>query len=415
MMFVHENTGSTRTGPRDAPPSASFSRKARRRTFLLFFTIVLFVYGAINTWLYAHARHLTGGAGEPWFTIAFIALVLSFILGRVFERIRISAVSTVLVWTGSIWLGLMAYFVIAAAAADIVNLLIAILPGVPPIDPAISRTLGWLAVGVSFALIAAGFFNALHIRVRTFDLSIPKKAGSLEEFRVAMASDIHCGTIISHRRLSSIVSRLNALEPDIILLPGDVIDEDLLPVVHRNLGDILRTLRARYGVFAITGNHEFIGGADAGCRYLEEHGITVLRDRSVVVGGGVVIAGREDRSIRQFDGRNRKSVSELLHGIDRSLPVILMDHQPFHLGEAVEHNIDLQLSGHTHHGQMWPFNYITRRIYEVSWGYLKKGATHIYVSCGAGTWGPPVRIGNTPEVIEFNIRFIPPVPERETA
>jgi uncharacterized protein len=398
--------------PRRQSPPAS---KARRRTFALFFTIVLTVYGGLNFWLYIHAKHLTGNAGEPWFTAGFIFVVLAFILGRVCERIRISPLSTFLVWTGSLWLGLMAYLVLAAAAADLLNLLIFIIPGIPPIDTATEVLIGRYTVAAAVVVIVAGFINALVIRVRSYDLTIPREAGGLSELRVAMASDIHCGTIISHRRLSSIVSRLNSLEPDIILLPGDVIDEDLLPVVHRNLGDILRTLKARYGVFAITGNHEYIGGAEAGCRYLEEHGITVLRDRSVVVANGVVIAGREDRSIRQFDGKDRKPLSELLKGIDRNLPIILMDHQPFHLEEAVENGIDLQLSGHTHHGQMWPFNYITGRVYEVSWGYLKKGATHIYVSCGAGTWGPPVRTGNTPEVIEFRLRFKPPVMERKTA
>ena len=91
--------------------------------------------------------------------------------------------------------------------------------------------------------------------------------------------------------------------------------------------------------------------------------------------------------------------------VDKACPVILMDHQPFRLDEAARNGIDLQLSGHTHHGQMWPFNFITKKMYELSWGYLKKENTHIYVSCGVGTWGPPVRIGNRPEIVNVRLRF----------
>ena len=94
-----------------------------------------------------------------------------------------------------------------------------------------------------------------------------------------------------------------------------------------------------------------------------------------------------------------------MKGVDHSMPVILMDHQPFGLHEAVENGVDLQLSGHTHHGQLWPFSFITKRVYELSWGYLKIGDTHFYVSCGVGTWGPPVRTGNSPEIMNIILSF----------
>jgi predicted MPP superfamily phosphohydrolase len=112
----------------------------------------------------------------------------------------------------------------------------------------------------------------------------------------------------------------------------------------------------------------------------------------------------------QFSDNRRKALKELVAGIDRSAPLILMDHQPFGLEEGVENGIDLQLSGHTHHGQLWPLNYITRAIYQVSWGYVKLGETHVYVSCGVGTWGPPVRTGNRPEILDITLHFtgVPP-------
>ena len=96
-------------------------------------------------------------------------------------------------------------------------------------------------------------------------------------------------------------------------------------------------------------------------------------------------------------------MEELVAPLDKSKPIILMDHTPFHLEEAEQNGIDFQLSGHTHHAQLWPWSYITKAVYEVSWGYKKKGNTHVYVSCGAGTWGPPIRIGNTPEILDIRL------------
>ncbi|MFA7228553.1 MAG: hypothetical protein WC061_05910, partial [Melioribacteraceae bacterium] len=133
--------------------------------------------------------------------------------------------------------------------------------------------------------------------------------------------------------------------------------------------------------------------------------VIVLRDRFEKIDGSFYIVGREDRAIRQFAGGRRKELKELLSGIDKSLPVIMMDHQPFALNEASENGIDLQLSGHTHNGQLWPLNYIVEKIYELGWGYKILGNTQYYISCGVGGWGPPVRTGSRPEIINFKIRF----------
>ena len=257
-------------------------------------------------------------------------------------------------------------------------------------------------------LVLYGWWNARRPRITTLDLEV-RKASPVTTLVLAVASDIHLGTVISHRRLSRIVQLINSIEADCVLLPGDVIDEDLCHVVENNLGEILRTIRASHGVYAITGNHEFIGGANAAVAYLEEHGITVLRDRFVLPGGLFTLAGREDRSARQFAGRNRAPLAEVLGDVDHTLPLVLMDHQPFRLHEAADAGVDLQLSGHTHHGQLWPFHWITQKIFEVSWGYRLVDRTHVYVSSGAGFWGPPLRIGNHPEIVRITLHFTGPV------
>ncbi len=197
---------------------------------------------------------------------------------------------------------------------------------------------------------------------------------------------------------------INGQNPDIILLVGDTFDEDLGPVIRNNMGEQLATLKAKYGAYAVTGNHEYYGNAAEAVNYLQNHGITVLQDTSITVGGIVNLIGRNDRQSIRFLGKNRKPLEELVREANQSLPSILMDHQPFNLEEAENNNITLQLSGHTHHGQLWPFNYITGAMFELSSGYLKKGNTHYYVSNGYGTWGPPVRIGNRPEIIVITLK-----------
>ncbi len=201
------------------------------------------------------------------------------------------------------------------------------------------------------------------------------------------------------------MEKINNLNPDLVLLPGDVIDEDIRPVIKNNLGEILRQIKSRYGVFAITGNHEYIGGVDKAKKYLAEHNLQLLNDNYVLIEDSLYIIGREDRSIRGFTGKTRKSLEEIIADLDKSKPLVIMDHQPVKLDEAEGNNIDLQLSGHTHHGQLWPLNFITMQVYEISMGYKLKGNTHYYVSSGVGTWGPPVRTNSRPEILCINLQF----------
>jgi hypothetical protein len=341
--------------------------------------------------------------------IAFWVVSWSFIAGRFLERAAITPFSTAVVWVGSFWFAAFAYFTLAALFIDMLRLVNYVIPFFPAfVTGNIARTKAVLAIGVASVVVIAlviGYFNAKNPRLKTLDIHIPKSADSLKTLNVAVASDIHLGTIIGNGRLKTIVDTINSLHADLVLFPGDIVDEDLAPVIKQNLGETLRTIKAKYGVFAITGNHEYIGGVEEAYKYLTDHGIRVLRDEVITVDGNITLVGREDRSISQFAGKKRKPLPELMATVDRRFPIIMMDHQPIGLNEAVDAGVDLQLSGHTHHGQIWPFGWITEAIYEVSWGYTKKNQTHFYVSSGVGTWGPPVRLGNTPEIINLRITF----------
>jgi hypothetical protein len=254
-------------------------------------------------------------------------------------------------------------------------------------------------------VVAGGFITTRLIVVKKYNIDINKSAGQLKSLNIVMASDLHLGTINGKSFAYRVVDIINKQKPDVVLLAGDIIDEDIKPVLRDNVGEALLELKAKYGVYAVTGNHEYIGGVSDAVEYLERHNIRIIRDYYVKIDNSFYVVGREDLVSKRFAGYNRKPLKEIIDGIDKSLPIILMDHQPFQLNEAQINGIDLQLSGHTHNGQLFPMNYIVEKIYELPWGYKLIGNTHYYISCGVGGWGPPVRIGSRPEIININLSF----------
>lgn len=379
----------------------------KKSQFAVFLTIVISVYTLVNFYIYFTGLHALPENFRILYSITYLFLFSAYIIGRFLERKFLNPFSAFFVWIGSFWLGAMVYYLMFVIFVDVCRLLNLIFSFLPVSFYSTEyKLIFFLAVNYAVVLIVIfGYLNAINPVIKKLKINIDKKAGNLNSLKIAVASDIHLGTIINRRRLRKIVDKINSTESDIILLPGDVVDEDIGPVIKQNAGELLRTLKAKYGVYAITGNHEYIGGAEAACKYLTEHGIIELRDKSVLIDNSFYLVGREDRASKGFAGILRKPLNVLLDEVDRSLPVILMDHQPVHLEEAEKNGIDVQFSGHTHHGQLWPFNFITKKIYEVSMGYKKKGNTHYYVSCGVGSWGPPIRTGNRPEIIQLEITF----------
>ncbi|NWJ51312.1 MAG: metallophosphoesterase [Bacteroidetes bacterium] len=377
----------------------------------MFFSIVLTVYGFINYYIFKHAITALPSQSKitGWFTTVFIFVACAYPVGRVLERLWQSWLSDIFTWVGAFWFAAMLYFFLIVVIVDFISLMGWMLPFLPsflthPTEELKSIYL-YSAIGCVSLLVIIGHINAIHPWVRKIDIQAGTPSAHSKEVTIVMASDIHLGTIIGPRRVNKLVNTINGLHPDLILFAGDVVDEDLAPVIRQNLGDSLRKLKAPMGIYAITGNHEYIGGAEAACKYLEQHGITMLRDKAVDIKGLFYVVGREDRSINSHAGHKRLSLENLLAGLDRSRPIILMDHQPFHLEEAVKQNITLQLSGHTHHGQLWPLNYITQAMFEISMGYKKIGNTYFYVSPGFGSWGPPVRIGHRPEIALIQMKI----------
>jgi uncharacterized protein len=380
-------------------------------SFILFFTIFFLIYGAINYYIFIRGYQALSynSVLRPYYSIIFVILALSFFIGRTLENYWLNPFSKTFVWIGAFWLAAILYFIIGILIFDFLRLLnhfFSIFPNWISNNYMIVKLyLGGGLLVIVLAVLGFGYWNATSLQIKQLHYSIKKSSPEMKCLNIVSLSDVHLGSIIGKTKFDEIVSLINSLHPDIILFPGDIVDEDLAPVVNENIGESLRKLQSRFGIFAVTGNHEYIGGVEAACKYLEANGVQMLRDTAVRVNNTLYLIGREDRSVGRFAGKKRIPLTDLMKEVDKSFPVVMMDHQPFELQEAADNGIDLQLSGHTHHGQLWPLNFITEMVYELSWGGKQIGNTHYYVSCGAGTWGPPVRTGNRPEILHITLDF----------
>ena len=380
----------------------------RAITFLIFFSIVLLVYSLLN--YYVYSRGLMVFSSHPtlkkWYTITFWSLVSSFIIGMFWERTASSIVSEWIYRVGAFWLAFMFYFLLVLLLIDFIRVLNYFFHFLPLFSDTARLVLGYSIIGVVALVILGGYINALTTRVKEIPLTIHKSVSGNKELKILMASDIHLGALIGERQELKLVRIINEQKPDLVLLCGDLVDGDIGPVLRKNLGKHIQDIRTPLGVYAIPGNHEYIGGIQNTLPYLRSINIKVLRDEVVTLPNGIQLVGRDDRDSRRMgSGEGPAELKVLAKNLDPSKPIIVMNHQPFHLEEAVEIGADLHLSGHTHDGQMWPLNYVTESIFELSWGYMKKGNTNFYVSSGFGSWGPPVRTGNSPEVVIFKIKF----------
>ena len=382
----------------------------------IFFGVFFTLYAGFNYFIFIRGwQALHNFAPKPVLIIyvtSFLLFSMSYLFMRFTAKILPPGLADVLAFYGGLWFAAMLYFIMFILLFDIIRLIagsLSLYPAIITANWAIVKAISLaVAIVVTITLMIVGNHNANNLKVREVVIDVDKQVPGLSELNIAFASDIHLGHIIGEKHLTKIITQIQNLKPDIILFPGDLVDEELQPVIQKNLGRLFTTLSAPYGIYAVTGNHEYIGGANAAVEYLSKFNISFLRDTTLLINNAFYLAGREDLSMNGFTGTKRKSLNELLSKTDTTLPVILMDHQPINLAEAVQNQVDLQISGHTHHGQMWPLNYATERIFKLSWGYKKIENSHFYVSSGAGTWGPHVRIGNHPEIVHIKLRFRQP-------
>ena len=256
--------------------------------------------------------------------------------------------------------------------------------------------LSCLAVfGLLFGLLLYGNIR-YNNKVRVV-LDLPTAKTIQRDYKIVMASDLHLGYHNTRRDLARWVDMINAEAPDLILIAGDIVNMSVRPLFEEDMAAEFRRLQAP--VYACLGNHEYYGDLKRALKFLDDAGITLLVDSIASVDSSLVVVGRDDHG-----NRGRKSLDELLRGVEDSTYVIVLDHKPYDLDQTERSGVDFQLSGHTHRGQVWPLSWVTDRLYECSWGNHQRGSTRYYVSSGLGIWGGKFRIGTQSEYVVAELK-----------
>jgi uncharacterized protein len=371
-----------------------------------FLVTVIGILGLIHWFLYARlvtALEITA-PGLVWglrFLTAFLAV--SYILARMWEKSLPEPIVHVLHWVASLWIGLMWQLLWLTALFFLAKVLLSLGGVWGKLDPAIVLALGRYSASavILFAVLLCGWGmkNAFG-PARVIEVKVPVKhiAPELRSLRIVLASDIHAGVIIGPGEVGKIAREIMALKPDLVLLPGDLVDRSADDLMH--LVDAFRQIKAPLGVFGTTGNHEYYAGLEGALAFCKAAGIRMLMNEKVELPCGLVIAGIEDRTALSMH-RSRPTVEQFLADVGDK-PVILMNHQP-ETHEALaagKAGADLVVSGHTHGGQLWPFTLLTRSTYRFHHGYYNlDGGGHIIISNGIGNWGPPMRLDAPPELV----------------
>ncbi len=349
---------------------------------------------------------------EPWRALALALLVVlgaSLVAQPFSERLLRPPLSRVVSWPASVWMGLMFYSLLLLGASDLMLWLAgtsavaesnAMADAPPAAGP---RALA--VVALTLAAGVAGMRNAFAPpRSCRVEIELPRWPAALDGFRIAQISDIHIGPILGRRFARHVVDRVNALDADLVAVTGDLVDGAVAMLADEvaPFGD----LRAHHGVFFVMGNHDHYSNANAWERKVAELGIRVLRNTRVTVaanGSAFDLVGVDDHR-GDVLGSGGEDLDAALRGRDGERPAVLLAHDPSTFKRASSLGIDLQLSGHTHGGQIWPFQYLVRLVIPRVAGLYRKNGAQLYVSRGTGFWGPPMRLAAPAEITEVVLR-----------
>lgn len=243
--------------------------------------------------------------------------------------------------------------------------------------------------------IGIGLYNAYTPVIRHYQVKLDKP---MQPLRIGMASDLHLGHFFGSTQLDTLADIMRQEKVDIILLPGDIMDDNVNAYLAEKMQPHFANLQAPLGVYATLGNHDFFGDQQRIEAEMRKAGIIPVMDESVVIDGRFTLIGRNDDLVK-----NRPTTAQLLKGVNTALPVILMDHRPTEIEQHANLPIDIQLSGHAHNGQIFPANFIVKLIYRLSYGYEQINNGHFFVTSGYGFWGVPMRLGSQSEVIIIDV------------
>jgi len=373
----------------------------------LFLLIYLSIYGGSH--LYCLLRIKAAFSLKKKATLLLgvfmLVMVLAPIAVRLTEKAGYERTAMIFSYIGYTWMGLIFLFFAGSLVVDSYRIIIWLLGRLFKRDPLkiqlTARAAFFIPLAFSLIISVIGAFEAWDIKTEKLTISSSKIPPELGTVRVVQISDVHLGLIVRQKRLQKILQAVKAAEPDLLVSTGDLVDGQVARL--SGLAEILRHVKPRYGKYAVTGNHEYYAGLEQSLAFTEQAGFTILRNRGVTIVDGLNIAGVDDRAGKRFGNNPSISEKDMLKSLDQKNYTILLKHRP-EVEEGSPGLFDLQLSGHTHKGQIFPFSIITWLYFPIHWGCLNPvDHCYLYVSRGSGTWGPPIRFLSPPEVTLFEL------------
>ncbi len=375
--------------------------------FVVFLFMAILAYGGGHYYLYKWFNRLAKPSPHSRRILSLIIFLLaaSFPIAEILNRYDSNRFSYLLTLLSSVWIGLLLYFILFASGSDLLRRLLRMIPFKIKMEVQRSlfyrRALVGCIIGAVLSIGAGGMQEAYNLKVTHLNLALAGLPPELNGFSMVQVTDVHYGMLINNGKLMKIVNRINELQPDVVLITGDLFDEG---VSHMEEAAIpLSHIKSRQGVYAATGNHEFLAGIDRVTDIMREANIEVLRNRVRVLPSGLQLIGIDDPTGYEIMGDLPPDFNSILSGLDSHKPSILLYHPPTQFEKAALFGTTLQLSGHTHGGQIFPIQFFDRMIYPFTSGLHQLGDSFLYVSRGVGTWGPPMRVGSPPELVYIRL------------
>jgi len=368
----------------------------------LFLLTFFLIYGGTHLYFFFKVKAaLSPGMPSSFFLALFLILmVFAPLLVRVLEKQGLETFARFAAYTGYLWMGFLFLFFSASLAIDIYHGLLHCVAFFSHRNLAAlflaNRTAFFLPLAWGMATAFYGYFEARDIRTERVVINTPKVTQTVGKITIVQISDVHLGLIVREERLKRIIAEIKGASPDLLVSTGDLVDGQINRMT--GLAELMQDIRPKFGKFAVTGNHEIYAGLSQAVGFTERAGFKVLRNEESSAGGLINVVGVDDPTIERVAHSRPVPEKALLANVSSGKFTLLLKHRPAVSRESLG-LFDLQLSGHVHKGQLFPFNLVTHLFYPVKMGYsLYPQGSSLYVSRGAGTWGPPIRFLAPPEV-----------------
>ncbi|MDP6156097.1 MAG: metallophosphoesterase [Candidatus Thermoplasmatota archaeon] len=375
-------------------------------TKIIFFVVIFFIITAIYVgfhlfiaWIFTITFSLSSNHSNGVYIIS-VVVGLFTIIGQIISHFYHKRPILPITLISSILIGVTLYAFLSSIAVAII-MIPSKITGVWEDWTFLPTVVRGTYFGGILIPVLAGLVNARLLRVKKLEIPLPNLRN--KPVKSAFISDLHLGLLVGRRRLERILTILKSEKPDIIFIGGDLFDTNPKNIKH--LTEILAIIPRIAPTYAVTGNHEFINGIDDCVNCMEKVGITVIRNKTVTdKNTEIQMIGVDDSSGQSPYTQTEYSLEKLFSDLNPVKPIIFLNHSPLDFRKVTEMGIGLELSGHTHGGQLWPFGYITKLIYkDGDRGLITRRKSHLYVSLGGGTWGPPMRLGTVPEISILNL------------